>query len=106
MEALDKNGNVDKGKDVHFVCVILNFLKDDSGNTAGANVTVPNTSAAVIEIAFPSETDLSQLHENDGVEVWGVDEGVFGGKNAYGGTVQEVVISAYYLTDKNTGYAT
>ncbi|MFL5628453.1 MAG: hypothetical protein ACJ788_22970, partial [Ktedonobacteraceae bacterium] len=87
VDALDKNGNGDKDKDVHFTCVIVNFLKDDSGNTAGANVGVPGASSdAVVEIAFPSVTDLSQLNEGDSVEVWGRDEGVFSGKNAFGGT--------------------
>ena len=30
---LDKDGNADQGKDVHFTCTILNFVKDSSGNT-------------------------------------------------------------------------
>ena len=40
---LDKEGNNDKGKDVHFTCQILKLVKDDSGNTAGANVVTPNS---------------------------------------------------------------
>ena len=107
VDALDKNGNGDKNKDVHFTCVIVNFLKDDSGNTTAANVSAPNaSSSSVIQIVFPVGTDLNQLNENDSVEVWGRDEGVFSGKNAFGGTVQEVAISAYYMTDITTHYAT
>jgi hypothetical protein len=39
---LDKDGNADQGKDVHFTCTLLNFVKDSNGNTAGANVDDPN----------------------------------------------------------------
>src|SRR5947209_7774284 len=38
VENLDKDANTDKGAGVHFTCKILKFVKDDSGNTAGANV--------------------------------------------------------------------
>jgi hypothetical protein len=100
---LDKDGNVDQGKDVHFTATILNFVKDDSGNTAGANVDDPNTSG-VIQVAFPSGTDLSQLNTGDTLEVWGTDDGTSSGANAFGATVQEVGISALYLTDQTTGY--
>jgi cytoskeletal protein RodZ len=100
---LDKDGNVDQGKDVHFTATILNFVKDDSGNTAGANVDDPNTSG-VIQVAFPSGTDLSQLNTGDTLEVWGTDAGVSSGPNAFGATVQEVGIAALYMTDQTTGY--
>jgi hypothetical protein len=83
---LDKDGNVDNGKDVHFTATILNFVKDDSGNTAGANVDDPNTSG-VIQVAFPSGTDLSQLNTGETLEVWGTDAGVSSGPNAFGATV-------------------
>ncbi len=43
VDNLDKEGNNDKGKDVHFTCKILKFVKDNSGNTAGANVITPQT---------------------------------------------------------------
>src|SRR5438309_1339291 len=33
VDVLDKDGNTGKGNDVHFTCVIVNFLKDDKGNT-------------------------------------------------------------------------
>src|SRR5260221_5293627 len=49
---LDKDGNNDSGNIVHFTATILNFVKDSSGNTAGANVNDPNTSA-VVQVAFP-----------------------------------------------------
>src|SRR5205823_2990300 len=58
---LDKDGNGDKGKDVRFTCKISNFVKDDSGNTAGANVDAPDYSSGVVQISFPDGTDLSKL---------------------------------------------
>lgn len=102
---LDKDGNADSGKDVHFTATILNFVKDSSGNTAGANLDDPN-GAGVVQIAFPAGTDLSQLNVGDVVEVWGTDGGTSSGQNAFGATIQEVVLSANYLTDKTTGYQT
>src|SRR6266699_1438925 len=80
---LDKDGNVDQGKDVHFTATILNFVKDDSGNTAGANVDDPNTSG-VIQVVFPQGTDLSRLNTDDTLEVWGTEAGVSSGPNAFG----------------------
>lgn len=100
---LDKDGNADQGKDVHFICRILNFVKDSNGNTAGANVDDPNTSG-VIQIAFPTNTDLSRLNTDDILEVWGTDDGTVSGQNAFGATIQEVVVSANYMTDKTTNY--
>jgi len=107
VDNLDKDGNNDKGKDVHFTCKILNFVKDDSGNTAGANVEAPDSySTSTIQIAFPSGTDVTKLNEGDILEVWGTDGGVFSGQNAFGGTVQEVGIAAQYMTDTTTSYQT
>jgi hypothetical protein len=105
VDNIDKQGNNYKDKDLHFTCKILKFVKDDSGNTAGANVESPDTySGSVVQIGFPSNTDLNKLNEGDTIEVWGSDQGVFSGQNALGGTVQEVAISAQYLTDQTTGY--
>ena len=103
---LDKDGNGDKGKDVRFTCKISNFVKDDSGNTAGANVDAPDYSSGVVQISFPDGTDLSKLNEGDILTVWGNDGGVFSGQNAFGGTVQEVGIGTLYLTDQTTNYQT
>lgn len=103
---LDKDGNANSGKDVHFTATILNFVKDSSGNTAGANLDDPNAVTGVVQIAFPTGTDLSQLNTSDVLEVWGTDGGTASGQNAFGATVQEVVISANYMTDKTTGYQT
>jgi hypothetical protein len=104
---LDKDGNADNGKDVHFTCKILKFVKDDSGNTAGANVESPDSySTSVIQVIFPSGTDITQLNEGDTLEVWGTDQGVFSGKNAFGGDVQEVGVGSLYMTDTTTGYQT
>src|SRR6266581_4179197 len=100
---LDKDGNADQGKDVHFTCTILNFVKDSNGNTAGANIDDPNTSG-VVQIAFPANTDLSRLNTGDILEVWGTDAGTASGQNAFGATIQEVVVSANYMTDKTTNY--
>lgn len=100
---LDKDGAADQGKDVHFTATILNFVKDSSGTTAGANVDDPNSSG-VVQIAFPTGTDISQLNTGDTLEVWGLDGGTASGTNAFGATIQEVVVSALYLTDKTTGY--
>jgi hypothetical protein len=102
---LDKNGTADQGKDVHFLSKILNFVKDSTGNTAGANVTVPDSySGSIIQVAFTPGTDITQLNEGDILEVWGTDEGVFSGTNAFGGTVQEVGITALYMFDQTTNY--
>jgi len=101
--ALDKDGNADNGKDVHFTATISNFVKDDSGNTAGANVTDASVSS-FIQIAFPAGTDISHLNTGDTLEIWGLDGGTASGTNAFGATIQEVVVSALYLTDKTTGY--
>ena len=106
VSSLDKDGNSDQGKNVTFTCQIVKFVKDDSGNTAGANVNDPNDPGVFVQIAFPDGTDLSQLNENDTLVVWGLDDGVSSGTNAFGATVQEVVVSALYLTDQTTGYQT
>jgi len=102
---LDKDGNADQGNDVHFTATILNFVKDGSGDTAGANVDDPNTTG-VVQVAFPAGTDLSQLNAGDSLEVWGTDGGTASGQNAFGATVQEVVVSANYMTDQTTSYQT
>lgn len=101
--SLDKDGSADTGDIVHFTATIIGFVKDSSGITAGANVTTSDTSS-VVQVLFPSGTDLSQLNQQDTIEVWGTDEGSFSGTNAYGGTVQEVAISAVYLLDQTTNY--
>jgi hypothetical protein len=46
------------------------------------------------------------LNQSDTIEVWGLDGGTASGQNAFGATVQEVVISALYLTDTTTSYQT
>lgn len=102
---LDKDGTADQGKEVHFTCTILNFVKDSTGATAGANVTSSGTNySSVVQILFPDETDITRLNEGDTLEIWGTDEGVFSGTNAFGGTVQEVGIGTKYLTDHTTNY--
>ncbi len=103
---LDKDGNADSGKDVHFTATIMDFVKDNTGNTAGANVDDQNAVSGVVQIAFPTGTDLSQLNVGDVLEVWGTDGGTSSGQNSYGATIQEVGISANYLNDKTTGYQT
>jgi hypothetical protein len=102
---LDKDGTADKGKDVHFTCTILSFVKDSTGATVGANVSDPgSSSSSVIQIVFPTGTDITQLNEGDALEVWGTDEGVFSGTNDFGATIQEVGVGALYLTDQTTNY--
>jgi hypothetical protein len=104
---LDKQGNNYQYKQVHFTAHILNFVKDDSGNTAGANVDTPNSfSPSVIQVAFPVGTGLFRLNQDDIIEVWGMDGGTSSGQNAFGGTVQEVGIVALYMTDLTTNYHT
>src|SRR6266567_9480546 len=105
VENLDKDGNADKGKNVFFTCTISSFVKDDSGNTAGANVRGTDTSSfTFIQIGFPANTDITKLNTGDTLQVWGTDQGVFSGQNALGGTVQEVEVTAAYMTDVTTGY--
>ncbi len=105
VDELDKDGNANQGKVVQFTCQLLKFVKDSNGNTAGGNVTAQNTSG-IIQVIFPSGTDLSQLNEGDILTVWGTDNGVSSGQNAFGATVQEVVVTAQYLTDQTTNYQT
>jgi len=105
VENLDKNGNAAKGANVFFTCTISSFVKDDSGNTAGANVRGTDTSSfTFIQIGFPANTDITKLNTGDTLQVWGTDQGVFSGQNALGGTVQEVEVTAAYMTDVTTGY--
>ncbi len=102
---IDKQGDAYKGNHVHFTCKILNFVKDDSGTTAGANVDDPNDSTtSVVQITLPIGADLSQLNQGDSVEVWGDDGGTVSGTNAFGATIQEVVVVSLYMTDQTTGY--
>ncbi len=105
VENLDKDGNAAKGANVFFTCKISSFVKDDSGNTAGANVNGTDTTTfAVVQVGFPAGTDIGKINAGDTLEVWGTDQGVFSGQNALGGTVQEVGVSAAYLVDVTTGY--
>jgi hypothetical protein len=90
---------------VHFTTTILNFVKDSNGNTAGANVDNGFTSG-VIQVIFPTGTDLSKVNNGDTIEVWGVDEGSFSGTNGFDATIQEVAISAVYMADQTTTYQT
>src|SRR6266704_1064153 len=105
VENLDKDGNAAKGANVFFTCKISSFVKDDSGNTAGANVNGTDTTTfAVVQVGFPAGTDISKVNQGDTLEIWGTDQGVFSGQNALGGTVQEVGITAVYMVDVTTGY--
>src|SRR5690348_6150363 len=102
---LDKEGNADKGEDVHFLSKILSFVKDSDGNTAGANVSDPYSySFSIIQVLFTSGTDITQLNEGDTLEVWGNEQGVYSGTNAFGVTIQEVAIAAHYIFDQTTNY--
>jgi hypothetical protein len=101
---IDKAGNEDKYKNLHFTGVISDFVKDDSGDTAGANISDPNDPSAVIQISFPSSTDYTKLNTGDIIEVWGLGGGTVTGQNAFGGTIQEAVVQTTYLTDQTTGY--
>jgi hypothetical protein len=99
---LDKDGAADMGNDVHFTCTIVAFVKDSSGTTAGANVT--DASGSFVQVIFTPGTDITQINTQDTIEVWGNDQGVSSGTNAFGATVQEVVIQASYMADQTTGY--
>lgn len=102
---LDKEGNNDQGKDVHFITTILSFVKDKNGYTVGANLCDPDSSS-VIQVEFPTGTDVSQLNEDDTLEVWGTDEGTSTGPKTFGAMMQEVDILVLYMTDQTTGYKT
>lgn len=103
---LDKDGSADKGKEVHFTSKIVQFVKDSTGKTAGANVSDADTSysSSLVQVAFTPGTDITRLNQGDILEVWGTDQGVFSGTNAFGGTVQEVGITAHYMEDQTTKY--
>jgi hypothetical protein len=107
VENLDKDSNADKGKNVFFTCTITSFVKDDSGNTAGANVRGTDTSSfTVIQVGFPANIDITKLNTGDTLQVWGTDEGVFSGKNGFGATIQEVEVTALYMMDVTSSYNT
>lgn len=102
---IDKVGNNNKGKSLHFTATIGNFVKDSNGNTAGSNVTdVSSNSSSVIQIVFAPGTDITKINQGDTVEVWGLSGGVATEQNAFGGTIQEAWIQVVYLTDQTTGY--
>lgn len=106
VDDLDKQGNAEQGQDVHFTGRILNFVKDSSGTTAGANVDDPTSAtSSVVQIVLPPGADLAQLNQRDTIEVWGTDEGAVSGTNAFGATIQEVQITAKYMTDQTTDYS-
>jgi hypothetical protein len=100
---IDKDGSADQYKNLHFTCTIAGFVKDDTGNTSGANVSDPDT-LKVIQVAFTPGTDISQLNEGDTLEVWGLDAGVSSGTNGFGATITEVGVQTLYLNDQTTGY--
>ncbi len=103
--SLDKNGSAGQGTDVHFTCTIVTFVKDSTGVTAGANVTDPtSSSSSIIQVIFTSSTDITKLNTGDVLEVWGNDQGASSGTNAFGATIQEVVIQAQYMIDQTTVY--
>jgi len=107
VENLDKDSNADKGKNVFFTCTIFSFVKDDSGNTAGANVRGTDTSSfTVIQVGFPANIDITKLNTGDTLQVWGTDQGVFSGKNGFGATIQEVEVTALYMMDVTSSYNT
>jgi len=107
VENLDKDSNADKGKNVFFTCTISSFVKDDSGNTAGANVRGTDTSSfTFIQVGFPANTDITKLNTGDTLQVWGTDQGVFSGKNGFGATIQEVEVTALYMMDVTSSYNT
>jgi cytoskeletal protein RodZ len=88
---------------VHFTCVIDQFVQDSSGETVGANVVDPNDYSSVIQVQFPGDTFLSEVNKGDTLEVWGVDDGESTGTNAYGATIQEVMIFGRYMNDITSG---
>jgi len=100
---LDKNGSTGMGTDVHFTSTILNFVKDSSGVTAGANLS-DSGSSSVIQVLFTPGSDIAQLNQDDTLEIWGTNLGSSTGTNAFGGTIQEVGVQAKYMYDKTTGY--
>jgi hypothetical protein len=99
---IDKNGSAESGKFVHFTASIVNFVKDSSGTTAGANVTDGN--GTDIQIAFNPDANINQMNTGDAIEVWGISQGVASGQNAFGATIQESVVGEMYLTDQTSGY--
>ncbi len=102
---MDKNGSAGRGTDEHFTCSIVNFVKDSTGTTAGANVTDPSSSSgSFVQVAFTPGTDITRLNKGDILEVWGTNQGASSGTNAFGATIQEVVVQAQYMKDQTTGY--
>ena len=101
---LAKDPNSYKGQSVKFQAIILNFVQDSSGNTAGANVSDPNDYSSVIQIAFSPNLSVQDMNKNDTITVWGQGAGSFSGTNAFGATIQEGAVEELYLHDSTTGY--
>lgn len=99
-----KDPNSYKGQTVKFDAVILNFVQDSNGNTAGANVSDPNDYSSFIQIEFTPGLSVKNINKGDTVAVWGQVLGAFSGTNAYGGTITEGAVQEVYLHDTNTGY--
>ncbi len=99
-----KDPNSYKGQSVKFQAIILNFVQDSSGNTAGANVSDPSDYSSVIQIEFSPNLSVQGMNKNDTVTVWGQGAGSFSGTNAFGATIQEGGVDELYLHDSTTGY--
>lgn len=99
-----KDPNTYKGKTIMFDAVILNFVQDSSGNTAGANVVDPNDYSSFIQIEFTPGFSVANVNKGDTVAVWGQGMGAFSGTNAYGGTITEGAVQEVYLHDDTNGY--
>jgi len=99
-----KDPNAYKSNSVVFQAVIVSFVHDSSGNTAGANVVDPNDYSSIIQIVFSPFASVQDMNKNDTITVWGQGAGSFTGTNAFGATIQEGGVQELYLHDSATGY--
>jgi hypothetical protein len=106
---LNKEGNSYKGMHVFFIGALKNFVQVPDGSAATVsdpNAVFDSNASGVIAIEFPTGTDLEKVNTGDTLAVWGIDAGTVSETNTLKVSIQEVIVTAVYITDDTTGYAT
>lgn len=98
VEQLVTAGNDNKNVVVHFSATA--YIVMDTGTSKGAMLNDPGNSNRYVMVLFPDGVDMSKIAENDTLELWGQDLGVF-----TSGTLTAPGISVVYLVDHTSGYA-
>ena len=96
---LAKNPDGYIGREVHYRGEVFSIEESSDGSAMQVWVDIPGGSEfdqeAVI-VFFEGKTD--NIYEGTEVEFWGYCSGAFEGTNAFGGTIQQPLILAEYLT--------